>query len=76
MQYRDNKSEANFMVNLINISIADWNQECSPAIHEQALRGLEEGGVLILPQLNFSVGGDEARFLSPTIVGGEQECQL
>jgi hypothetical protein len=69
MQYRDNKSEANFMVNLINISIADWNQECSPAIHEQALRGLEEGGVLILPQLNFSVGGDEARFLSPTIVG-------
>jgi hypothetical protein len=57
------------MTTIINIPIAEWNQECSPAIQDNALCGLEEGGVLFFPQLSFPITEDESRFLSPTIVG-------
>ena len=57
------------MTTIINIPIADWSHECSPAIQEQALCGLEEGGVLFFPQLRFPLGEVESHFLSPSIAG-------
>jgi hypothetical protein len=57
------------MTKIINIPIADWNQACPSEIHEHALYELEEGGVMFLPQLGFTIGDDEAPFLSPKIAG-------
>lgn len=57
------------MTPVISIPIADWNQQCSTAVQEHALRALEEGSVLFFPQLRFSVEKFEGRFLSPTIEG-------
>ena len=57
------------MTTIINIPIADWSPECSVAIQEQALCGLEEGGVLFFPQLRFPVAELEVPFLSPAIAG-------
>lgn len=57
------------MTKIINIPIADWNQKCSLEIQGHAIQGLEDGGVLFLPQLSFQILGDEGQFLSPTIAG-------
>ena len=57
------------MTMIINIPIADWSAECSTAIQEQALRGLEAGGVLFFPQLRFLVAELEVPFLSAAIAG-------
>jgi len=52
------------MTTVINIPLADWNQQCPTAVQEHALRALEEGSVLFFPQLSFSVGEIEAQFPS------------
>ena len=57
------------MTTIINIPIADWSQGCSPTTQEQALCGLEEGGVLFFPQLGFPVEKIEEQFLSSAIAG-------
>ncbi|MGH7411535.1 MAG: Kdo hydroxylase family protein [Candidatus Methylomirabilis sp.] len=54
---------------VISVPITDWNEQCSAAVQEHALRALEAGSVLFFPQLRFSMEEVEGRFLSPTIEG-------
>ncbi|MGH8547672.1 MAG: Kdo hydroxylase family protein [Methylococcales bacterium] len=53
------------MTNVIRFLIKDWNRRCPDAMQQEALGALEEGNVLFLPQLGFSLSELEARFLSP-----------
>jgi len=57
------------MTSVVNIPIEGWDQQCSVAVQEHAVRALEEGSVLFFPQLSFSIEEVEGQFLSPTIVG-------
>jgi hypothetical protein len=57
------------MTPVVNIPVADWNQQCSPAVQERALDALEAGSVLFFPRLKFSLEQREWPFLSPTIEG-------
>ena len=51
------------------ISIADWNQSLANDQQQTALTALEDGQVLFFPQLAFKLTDDEARFLTPELVG-------
>jgi hypothetical protein len=55
------------MTPVIAVPIAEWSERCSTAVQDRALRALEEGSVLFLPQLKFSIQEGENRFLSPAV---------
>jgi len=54
---------------VFELPITDWNQTFSQELTEQAVRSLEQGDVLILPQLHFALSEEENQFLSPSIIG-------
>jgi len=64
------------MTNVISLPIATWDHQCSPADQQSALRALEQGGVLLFPQLRFQMEGDESRLLSPAIAGKSKNVSL
>lgn len=53
------------MTDIVALDVASWRAALSPGVQDLAIRTLEEGGVLILPQLAFPLAADEQRFLSP-----------
>lgn len=57
------------MTSVVTIPVSNWNQPCPAAMQEQALRALEEGSVLLFPQLTFVIEEAERRLLSPTTAG-------
>lgn len=57
------------MTAIVNIPVESWDQQCSTSVQEDAVRTLEEGGVLIFPQLSFAIEDGESQFVSPTILG-------
>jgi hypothetical protein len=63
------KAGAGKMTAIINIPVADWAQQCSADVQENAVRALEEGNVLFFPQLSFLIEETEGQFLSPSLVG-------
>jgi hypothetical protein len=53
------------MTDIVALDVAIWRPALSPDAQDVAIRTLEGGGVLILPQLAFPLAADEQRFLSP-----------
>ena len=53
------------MTDIVALDVASWRPELGPDAQDLAIRTLEGGGVLILPQLAFPLAADEQRFLSP-----------
>jgi len=64
------------MIDVVSLPIASWDHSCSTAEQERALRALEQGNVLLFPQLRFSIQDDEAQLLSPTIAGEGKNISL
>ena len=56
------------MATVIDLPISDWSQPCPPSVQERALRALEEGNVLLFPQLDFAVSESEAALFSQATV--------
>jgi hypothetical protein len=53
------------MTDIVALDVSSWRPALSPGAQDSAIRTLEGGGVLILPQLPFPLAADEQRFLSP-----------
>jgi hypothetical protein len=53
------------MTDIVALDVASWRPALGPDAQDVAIRTLEGGGVLILPQLAFPLSADEQRFLSP-----------
>jgi hypothetical protein len=51
---------------IFQLDISDWYGEISGATAERATSALEEGRVLFLPRLSFSLSESEHRFLTPS----------
>jgi hypothetical protein len=52
------------MTDIVSLDVASWKPALGADEQEVAIRTLEGGGVLILPQLAFPLNADEQRFLS------------
>ena len=64
------------MTNVVCFPIAIWDHQCSAADQERAICALEQGSVLLLPQLRFSMEEAEGRLLSPTIAAKSKNVSL
>jgi hypothetical protein len=53
------------MTDIVAIDVTSWRSALAGDAQDLAIRTLEGGGVLILPQLAFPLASDEQRFLSP-----------
>jgi hypothetical protein len=54
------------MTTLLSLDLRRWQPAHDDAIQRQAIRALEQGGVVVLPQLAFELTPEERRFLSPS----------
>ena len=52
---------------IVELPLQDWRQQCPVALQQQALQALEDGSVLLFPQLGFSMDDAEAQLLSPAV---------
>jgi 3-deoxy-D-manno-oct-2-ulosonic acid (Kdo) hydroxylase len=60
------------MTNVVSLPIANWDQSCTAAEQEGALRAIESGNVLFLPQLRFSMlAGEDLLFSSRIAAKGK-----
>ena len=50
---------------IVKLDLAGWRPALAPGMHEAAVRAIEDGGVLVLPHVNFALSERERRFLSP-----------
>src|SRR5690348_4868077 len=50
---------------LQTISAADWSESFVDSTRKQAMAGLENGQILLLPELAFSLTQEEKLFLTP-----------
>ena len=50
------------------VGAADWDCAFSPDDQERAARALEDGQVLVFPNLAYPVGADGRRFLTPAVL--------
>src|SRR5438105_5337206 len=53
------------MTDVVSLDIASWRPALDADTQQSAIRALEGGGVLVLPQLAFRLSDAELRFLSP-----------
>ena len=60
------------MTDIVSLPITDWYQPCTAPQQHAALQALEDGGVLLLPHLGFSLHATERHFLSATAVGSSK----
>jgi hypothetical protein len=58
---------------LAELPVTAWHGPFAPALTERATAALENGLVLFLPQLGFSVAADEVGFLTGAASGGERK---
>jgi hypothetical protein len=58
---------------LERLPIAAWHGPFDPAVQAHAADALEAGRVLLLPELPFRVGPDEADLLDPAVLGGDRK---
>lgn len=54
---------------ITNLPITDWQQPFAVELQDQAIRSLEQGDVLVFPELSFEMNEAEKQFLSPSIIG-------
>jgi hypothetical protein len=64
------------MTNIACLPIATWDHRCSTAEQEQALCALEQGSVLLFPQLRFTLEEAEQWLLSPAIAASSKNVSL
>jgi hypothetical protein len=53
------------MSGIVSLELAGWRPVLAPGVQEIAVRAVEDGGVLVLPQVGFVLSERERRFLSP-----------
>jgi len=53
------------MTEIISLDLASWRPALDRDVQQSAVRVVEGGGVLVLPQLAFVLADDERRFLAP-----------
>ena len=53
------------MTDIVALDVASWRPALAGDEQDRAIRALEGGGVVVLPQLLFPLAADEQRFLSP-----------
>ncbi len=58
---------------LEELPVGDWHGPFAPELCRRAVGALEEGRVLVLPQLSFLIEPEEATFLSGDVAGGERK---
>lgn len=64
------------MTPILTLSGSDWQQSWNASDQAQAIAALEQGGVLYLPNLPFSLLPDEAAFLSPDTVDNSKNVNF
>jgi hypothetical protein len=57
------------MSGIVNLPITDWQTPIAAELQNQAIRSLEQGDVLVFPELSFAMSETEQQFLSPLIIG-------
>ncbi len=50
---------------IVTLDLAGWRPPLAPGVQEAAVHAIEDGGVLVLPHVNFALSERERRFLSP-----------
>jgi hypothetical protein len=50
---------------IVTLDLTGWHPALTPEAQQSSVRALEEGGVLVLPHVNFVLTAAERRFLSP-----------
>ena len=53
------------MSGIVTLDLAGWRPVLAPGVQDAAVRAIEDGGVLVLPQVRFVLSERERRFLSP-----------
>jgi hypothetical protein len=61
------------MTQIVSLGLTSWRPAPDAGMQEAAVRAIEEGGVLVLPQLAFDLEEDEKRFLSPSWSDGRSK---
>lgn len=64
------------MPDLTRLPVAHWDQPCSPEQQRTALQGLEDGAVLVLPGLGFSLTDAEQPFLADSLPATAKNISL
>lgn len=72
----DLMAEAISAIEVTSLPASGWDQPCAPETREQAVRVLEGGDVLFLPQLPFALENGEDRLLTPAIAGEGKNISL
>ena len=55
---------ADAMTGIVTLDIEGWQPVLPPGMQEVAVHAIEDGGVLVLPRVNFALSERERRFLS------------
>src|SRR4029077_10709879 len=50
---------------IVTLDLTGWHPALAPGVQETAVRAIEDGGVLVLPHVTFTLSPSERRFLSP-----------
>ena len=53
------------MSGIVTLDLVGWHPALAPGVQEAAVLAIEDGGVLVLPHVNFVFSERERRFLSP-----------
>src|SRR3954469_11255246 len=53
------------MTDIVSLGLTSWQPTLGVDTRERAVRALESGGIVVLPQLAFEMTPEELRFLSP-----------
>jgi 3-deoxy-D-manno-oct-2-ulosonic acid (Kdo) hydroxylase len=64
------------MSKVVSLAVSSWDRPCAAAEQAQALAALEEGSVLLLPDLAFDLGETEGKLLSPAIAGNSKNVSF
>lgn len=63
-------------IEVTSLRVSEWDQPCASQTRKQAVRVLEGGEVLFLPQLRFELENGEDRLLTPAIAGKGKNISL
>jgi len=64
------------MTDVISLPIKMWDHPCSQAEQDHAISALEQGAVVLLPQLSFRLQEAEQQLLSPAIASQAKNISL
>jgi hypothetical protein len=64
------------MTTTVSLPFTNWNHQYSAADQQDAIGALENGGVLVFPELRFPIEETETRLLSPALVATSKNISL